>query len=242
MRLMIISLFIGVVFAPWAEGLQTPDRIVVTGSRIDRFGDDQVPATLITRRADELSVEISIEGDTRDRDQRILEIRRTLRRVFEAAGRNPLIQLDIEITREIGDDYYEVIEPFTAAMIDSVSVRNGSRADTSIVVLRATTPIRQQDNLQDIENRLETFIEGVDVVGRSLVDLYGDIDLIIAGGPARYRQELIAEIATDAHATAEQFGPDFAIEISGLEDAIRWQRHDELSLQLYINYDLTVRN
>jgi hypothetical protein len=83
MRLMIISLFIGVVFAPWAEGLQTPDRIVVTGSRIDRFGDDQVPATLITRRADELSVEISIEGDTRDRDQRILEIRRTLRRVLK---------------------------------------------------------------------------------------------------------------------------------------------------------------
>lgn len=239
--LFLTSLFAVFTLVPDAFALQD-DRIVVTGTRIAQFQNDQVPAVTIERRADELSIEISIEGDTRDPETRTAEIRQTLERVFRAAARDPLIQLDVEITRQLGEERYQVLRPFSEGMVRSIPIRSGRRPDSSVVVVRATTPIRENDTRADINSRIASFVASIDVVGRAEVSAQGAVDLIIAGGPARYRGDLIAEIAADAHRTAEQFGDDFTVDVSGMEDAIRWQRSDELSLRLYINYDLAVSN
>ena len=134
---------------PDAFALQD-DRIVVTGSRIAQFQNDQVPSVTIERRADELSIEISIEGDTRDLETRTAEIRQTLERVFRAAARDPLIQLDVEITRQLGEERYQVLRPFSEGMVRSIPIRSGRRPDSSVVVVRATTPIRDDDTRADM--------------------------------------------------------------------------------------------
>lgn len=215
------------------------DRIVVTGSRIERFELDEPPFITLVRRADELSVQVRVECDTRDRSLRIRELRETLINLSRRADRRDDVDLGVRIDQENLEG--EIIVDLTEAQINTMSFQRGYRPDTSVADVSVIMPIQTDDTPAELEARLEAFLESVELVGRTTFseDLE-DAALVITGGPERYRADMLAAIATNARDTQSAFGEEFTVTIGGLENAMRWQRSDALELSLYLPYQLTV--
>lgn len=215
------------------------DRIVVTGSRIERFERDEPPYITLIRRADELSVSVRVECDTRDRLTRIQELRRTLINLSRRATRSGDFDLGVTIDRENLEG--EVVVDLTEAQINSMNFERGYRPDTSVADVSLVMPIGTNDTPAQLQARLESFLDSVELVGRTTIS--EDMDeaaLVITGGPERYRSDILAAIAANARETQASFGDSFTVQIGGLENAMRWQRSAALDLNLYLPYDLVV--
>ncbi|WP_417494085.1 hypothetical protein [Maricaulis sp.] len=229
-------------FALTAPGfaLQSDDVIVVTGSRMADYESDFVPSVRLERRADAISVRVRVVCDTREEAQRLRELRDTLRNLVRAGRQSSNVAIGLLVDRnDIGD---QLIVDFDETMIDSLPIGTGrGRTDTSEVVIMATTAISPEDTVDATTARINDFIENTRVVGRTEMLNTNDWELTVTGGPARYRDEIIAAIAADAHRTAAAFGDDFTIEVSGLEGGVHWQRAGAMELSLYIDYALSVR-
>jgi len=250
-----IFLFAALTAALGAEATavqEAEDRVVVTGSRIQRSDFTSaspgaasipiVPAVTIFRRADEMTINLRIVGDTRDEGERNTELRQTLQRVVRTADRDSNIQIDIPQTRSFGGVRYSVLVQFTAEMIDNISISSAGREDTSLVTLRMTTPIQEDDTITSIRERLASFVAAIDVIGRTEISLQGTGELIIEGGPNRYRNDVIDAIAIEARETAQRFGEDYRITILGMENDLNWRQGGDLSVELFIPYALSVQN
>lgn len=222
-----------------ADAWQADEVIVVTGARLEAFEDDFVPYVHLVRQADAISVRLRVTCDTRDRTQRLEELRATLRNLVRAADRNRQVEAGLLIRQaEFGN---EIIIDFDTTMTESVEVRAGrGRSDVSEVVIMASTPIGDGDTVDSAAGRINSFIRQVELVGRTEVLNTGNWELTVTGGPSRYRQEIVSAIAANARETAASFGPDFEIGVSGLEGPVRWQQSSALELSLYIDYTLQV--
>lgn len=237
----LVALFIAAGISAPAAALQAEDTIVVTGSRIERYEDDLVPHIHLIRQADAISVRLRVVCDTRDRGQRVRELRDTLRNLIQTSNRDQSVDVGVLIEQsEFGN---EVIVDFDESMVETIQASAGyGRTDVSQVTIMATTPIRDTDTVDLAADRISDFVNAIRVVGRTEVLNTGDWVLTVTGGPARYRDEIISAISADARETAAVFGDEFAISVSGLESPVRWQQVSALELSLYINYDLTVES
>lgn len=239
MRLM-TALAAVLLFQPAGLAAQDEDeRIIVTGSRIERFERDEPPYITLHRRADELSVSIRVECDTRDRVMRIQELRQTLINLSRRAARRSDFDLGVTVDRENLEG--EVIVDLTEAQINSMDFQRGYRPDTSVADVSLVTPIGADDTPAQLEARLEAFLESVELVGRTTMsEDMEEAALVITGGPERYRLDMLAAIAANARDTQAAFGDRFTVQIGGLENAMRWQRADALDLNIYLPYELLV--
>jgi hypothetical protein len=59
-------------------------------------------------------------------------------------------------------------------------------------------------------------------------------------GPDRYRPQIAEAVANDAVRMARLFGEDYAVEVTGLEGTVQWQRRGTTDLFLFIPYRLTI--
>lgn len=207
------------------------EEVVVTGSRAISWDPDDIPAVQLARRADNLIVGVRVVNDTREAADRRQEITETLRSMARAAAARPDIDLSIE------DE--GVLIPFTEDMVSTLTLGTDGRVDTSMASFIVKTPIREGDTLDSASQRIESFVEGVREVGRSLADVSGDWQLSIID-PPKYRPAILAAIAADARATAAVFGADYAIEVGGLDGRVTWRQSAPLELSLFIPYDMSV--
>ncbi|WP_417495420.1 hypothetical protein [Maricaulis sp.] len=240
MRVFLSTIFMAFAIAAPGHALQAGDVVVVTGSRIQDYEDDFVPYVRLDRRADAISVRVRVVGDTRDDALRQRELRDTLRNLVRAGRQNPGINIGLLVSRnDLGD---QSIIDFDETMIETIAISAGrNRADTSEVVIMATTAISPTDTVDAATARINAFIDSTRVVGRTEVLNTNDWELTVIGGPVRYRDELIGAIAADAHRTAAAFGEGFTIEVDGLEGGVHWQRAGPMELTFYVDYALSVR-
>lgn len=219
------------------------EEIVVTASRISApsYGapaynavdvSSPVPVVRLERRADNLIVSIEVINDTRDAPTRRAEITRTLTSMARAAAAGSDIDLSI-----IKDGS---LVPFTEAMVGTLTLGvDSDRDDTSVATLVVKTPIRETDTLDSASDRIERFVEGAAMTGRSLAEISGAWQLSIVD-PPQYREPVVRLIAEDARATSAAFGEGYAVNVEGLENRVAWQQSGPLSLILYIPYRMTV--
>lgn len=221
-----------------AAKAQAVEEIVVTGTRMSasNYGAPvsviQVPVVRLERRADNLIVSIDVINDTRDATTRRNEITRSLTGMARAAATRGDIELSI--IKDGG------LTPFVESMIGTLTLGvDDGRDDTSVATLIVKTPILAGDTLDSASNRIEAFVEGSSMAGRSLAEISGDWQLSIVN-PPQYREPVIRLIADDARETSAAFGDGYAVTVDGLENRVAWQQSGPLSLILYIPYRMSV--
>jgi hypothetical protein len=206
------------------------EEIVVTGTRLARYEDYQVPQIFMKRRADFAIISLEVRSDTRDFSQRREEIRSALRGL-QARTR------DGAVTMALVDDEVGIVRDFTMAAAEEL-IRVDRRPDTSLITIRLRTPIRASDTLESINQRVESFVEQAPKPGRVEMET-GETQLTLVN-PQQYRDPLLSQITADGRRITEMLGQGYAIELSGLERQVAWQRSGELELTLFLPYSLSV--
>jgi hypothetical protein len=239
MKLFAVFAAAALLAAPFAAAAQDEtqaDEIVVTGSRIQRYVDPDVPQVVptvtVTRRADNLIVSVWVVNDTREAAGRRAELMQTLRNMARAAVSQPDIALSVQ------DDGQLVA--FTEEMISTLTLGvDGGRSDTSTTSLIIKTPIRPGDTLDTASGRIEQFVARIDKSGRTLVTITGGWQLSIVN-PAQYRPQVLEAIAADARRTSGIFGPAYAVEVQGMSNTLTWAQSGPLELAMFVPYSMTV--
>jgi len=206
-------------------------NIVVTGTKIRSEFDgysSSIPLVGFQRQADYLLQPVRITGDTRDAKQRVEEVYQTIAGFLRAANAQGF-------TVAYGD---VVTTDVTSANLRDLPLTNAGRPDTSGITLFATTKLAEM-NVATAQSRLAALLKGFRPVGRALVENGGSPSLSIVG-PDRHRPQIAEAVAKDAARMAALFGEGYAVEVTGLEGTVQWQRRGTTDLFLYIPYRLTI--
>ena len=206
-------------------------NIVVTGTKVRSDFDgysSSIPLVGYQRQADYLLQPIRITGDTRDAKQRVDEVYQTIAGFLRAANAQGF-------TIAYGD---LVTTDVTSANLRDLPLSNAGRPDTSGITLFATTKLAEMD-VKTAQSRLAALLKSFRPVGRALVEDGGSPSLSIVG-PDRYRPQIAEAVAKDAARMAGLFGEGYAVEVTGLEGTVQWQRRGTTDLFLFIPYRLTV--
>ena len=132
-----------------------------------------------------------------------------------------------------------VVEPLTLANYRDLTLGADSRPDTNRVELLVKAPLSGVD-AREATQRIERFIKAVKPVGRALIVHNDDLSLSVVA-PDQYRPEIARIIAADAAAMAAKFGPDYAVEVRGLNRPVDWSRASLTEVFLFIPYELVIR-
>jgi len=207
------------------------DEIVVTGARLERYEELQLPAITMTRRADAVLADATVWSDSRDPAVRSREIRATLEDMARRARAS-------DVTISLSQD--DVLRPFTVDLAMRL-LSYGGRADSSQVVVQLRTRTRgPEDTLDAVRGRFTQFVESISENGRASVEFDEDeLQLTVIDLP-QYRAPLLAAIVADGRTTAVAMGDGFRPEISGLESPIAFRRSGDLDLTLFVSYALRV--
>lgn len=205
-------------------------EIIVTGTRrnIDNY-DAQSPAVGLRKVADFAVQPVKVTGDTRDADVRHQEI-------YETIGRAIGLANSYGVQLAFGD---VIIEPLTLANYRSLTLDKDDRPDTNKVTLLVKAKLTGAD-AGEATARIDRFLRAVKPVGRALIEPTDDMTLSVVA-PDQYRGEIGRLIAADATAMAAKFGPDYAVEVRGLNRPVEWSRASLTEVFLYVPYDLVIR-
>lgn len=207
-------------------------EVMVTGSRVtdrDEPGGGR-PAIGLRRTADFAVMYVSIVGDTRETDRRREEILTMVRSAIDLAGRS-----GIELST--GDF---ILAPLTAANYRTLQMVNDGRPDTDRVTFLIKTRLSGEADGNAALQRLQQFIRSVPANGRAEIRPTGELTLSVVA-PDQYRGQILDLIAADSRATALRFGPNYAVEASGLDRPVEWSRASPTEVILYVPYSIVVR-
>jgi hypothetical protein len=205
-------------------------EIVVTGSRRSLDGYDSATPSIGLKRVADFAIQpVNVTGDTRDSRLRSEEMYQTIRRAIDLAGSHGVQLAFGEI----------IVEPLTAENYRDLTFSGDGRPDTSRVEILVKAPLAGTD-AKEATARIDRFIKAIKPVGRALVAPSDDLSLSVVA-PDQYRPEIARIIAADAAAMAAKFGPDYAVEVRGLNRPVDWTRASLTEVFLYIPYDLLIR-
>ena len=206
------------------------EEIVVTGARMVEWDPDDIPHVSVVRRADNLVTSVRVEADTRDRTQRLNELRATLRNMAAAAAQSPVIELGV------GSD---VIGELDQNQLDRIIIPDGTKPDFSFATLLIKTRVGPGDSFDTAAGRLRAFAAATKTVGRAQVVPSNDYDLTLVN-PNQYRPQIMAAVAQDARSAAASFGEGYGVRLEGLENRVTWYQYSPLELALFIPYTLEI--
>lgn len=228
MRGLRIALMGLVSLAPQAAWSQQ-EEIIVTAARRDQDDyDDSAPLVGLRRTADFAVRPVKITGDTRDPQKRRDEIFAMVRNAIETAARQG-VELS---TGEV------VLTPLTLANYRDLELGNDKRPDTEQVGFFVKSSLKGSDAKAALD-RIERYIKAVPVVGRAELIATGDLTLSVVD-PDQYRAEIVAMVAADARTTAARLGPDYGVDITGLDKRVLWSRDGLTEVLLYVPYSYRV--
>lgn len=229
MKKLICVMIAFVVAEPLFAQDYSSQEIMVTAQRIeqDDYSDFQ-PAVGLRRSADFLVQAVTIRGDTRDADQREIEIRKMLTGAVKVASNRgvELAQGDFIITR------------LTLENVEELELVSDRRPDSERVdfLVKASLSGRTVKQAQEV---IRDFIKAVPENGRAQMDEMGDASLSVVG-PDSYRDQIIAAVSEDAKRQAAIVGSDYAVELTGLNMPVQWTRAGPGEVLLFIPYELKV--
>lgn len=232
-----VLVFAAILFSCAASAQDEPpavsvgsQEIVVTGTRRSLEGyDAQTPSVGMKRVADFAIQPVVVTGDTREADLRHEEMYQTIRRAIELAGGHGVQLAFGEV----------VVEPLTLANYRDLTFGTDSRPDTNRVEILVKAPLTGAD-AKEATARIDRFLKAIRPIGRALVVSSDDLSLSVVA-PDQYRPEIARIIAADAAAMAAKFGPDYAVEVRGLNRPVDWTRASLTEVFLYIPYELVIR-
>jgi len=204
-------------------------EIVVTAQRRsgDYYSDEQTVIGL-RRDADSAVQSIWITSDSRAESMRKSEIHAMLLAALQraAAAGVQLVMGDFELV------------PVTTANYRDLVFQTGNRPDTSKIVLYVKAKLAGSTG--NAQKRIDDFVTAVPTTGRALLEKQGNLTLTIIN-PDQYRDDVVKLIAESAKRYASYFGPDYGVEVGGLNEQLSWTQVSNTQVFLYIPYRFSIR-
>ena len=203
-------------------------EVVVTGNRLNaRYAQENRPVVGLRRQADAAVLQIAIASDSRDEAIRKREIHTILLAALDRAGAAGV---------ELVTGGFELV-PVTKATYQDLPLVSAGRVDTSQATLMIKVKLAR--SITVAEQRLDAFIKGVPRTGRGTVDKSGGLALTIVN-PDQYRDAIVQLVADNARHYAGMFGPDYAVQVSGVDGQIFWSQISGTDVFLYVPYRYTI--
>ena len=201
------------------------EEIVVTARKTSI---EVMPGSFLQRKADFLLLEVAVENDSRDADQRESEIYKTLKDLLAAADKNG--DVEVSLISEGG-----IVTPMTKDNY-KVKLGRGSRPDTSrtSISLKTRIPASEQDG-QKLIDRLRNFLDAVERQGRTELTAVGEVEVSVVG-PNQYRDEVIDVFAKDVKKVTGALDGSYKVVVEGIDEPVGFYRMGLLEIALYIPY------
>ena len=230
-RLFLAAAMLGTTPLPaFAQNAGTPGlgEVVVTGNRLNaRYAQQDRPVVGLRRQADAVVLQLSIASDSRDPETRKREIHAILLAALDraAAAGLDLVTGGFELT------------PVTKASYQDLPLVSAGRVDTSQATLMVK--VKLAGSITAAEQRLDAFIKSVPRTGRGTIDKVGGLSLTIVN-PDQYRDAIVQLVADNARHHAAMFGPDYAVQASGVDGQVSWSQVIGTDVFLYVPYRYTI--
>jgi hypothetical protein len=112
--------------------------------------------------------------------------------------------------------------------------------DGSTTFIRLKVKTKLEGSIASAQKKINTFIKGVPATGRSQIEQKGALALTIIN-PEQYRDEIYRRIAAGAKHAGSFYGPDYGVDVTGLDRDIAWEQVSNTEVFLYIPYDFAIR-
>lgn len=168
-------------------------------------------------------------GDTRDQPKRVREVYQMIENAIKLA---PKFGLQLAYGER-------TVEPLTLQNYSDLTLSNAGRPDTSRAVFLIKVPLSTTASGSAAEKKIAEFIKAVEPVGRAEFTGGDDLTLSVVA-PDQYRGAVADAIAADAKAMATKLGPEYGVEIEGLNRPVEWTRANLSEVLLYIPYKLVI--
>ena len=203
-------------------------EVVVTGNRTSaRFAQQDRPVVGLRRQADSAVLQLSIASDSRDEAVRKREIHTILLAALDRAAAAGV---------ELVTGSFELV-PVTRANYQDLPLLSAGRVDTSQANLMVK--VKLAGSITVAEQRLDAFIKSVPRTGRGTIDKTGVLTLTIVN-PDQYRDAIVTLVAENARHYAAIFGPDYAVQVSGVDGQVFWSQVSGTDVFLYVPYHYTI--
>jgi hypothetical protein len=205
-------------------------EVIVTAQR--RAADDyssDMPAVGLRRTADFAVQEVTIMGDTRDKEQRQSEIYDMVKGAIGTAARNG-VQL------AYGE---RTLQALTLENYRDLSLEGDRRPDSEKVGFLVKVALGNGVDARTAHARITAFVKAVRPVGRAQMEETGDLTLSVVA-PDQYRGAVADIIAADAKQMAAKLGDGYGVEIEGLNRPVEWTRAGLSEVLLYVPYKLVI--
>ena len=203
-------------------------EVIVTGNRLNAgYAQENRPVIGLRRQADSAVQTISFSSDSRDESTRKKEIHTMLSAAIDraAAAGVDLVIGNFELT------------PVTKANYQELPLNWAGRVDTSKVDVMAK--VKLGGSTVSAEQRIAVFVKTLARNGRGAIDKSSGLTLTIVN-PDQYRDDIVKLVAEDARTRAAIFGPDYAVQVTGIDGQIFWSQVSGTDVFLYIPYRYTV--
>jgi hypothetical protein len=245
---------------PATPSLAQDEYIVVTGSRIQSKTAPPVPPPPVVglrRQADSAVRDVEIVSDSRTEDLRRSEVQAMLLAAIDLARREGVTLVTgefelVELNRENWQDQFPGLAKQDADVEDDEDDDSdyddddenapppAFKDDGSTMVIHLKVKTRLDGSVDNAEKKIAAFVKKVPVTGRSEMKQRGGLALTIVN-PEQYRGEIYGRIASAAKNAVSFYGPDYGLELTGLDNAIEWKQVSNTEVFLFIRYDFAVR-
>jgi hypothetical protein len=237
------------------------ENIVVTANRISpsRGGVaviERRPIIGLRRQADSALRRIEITSDSLDKEMRRKEVEAMLMSALDRAGKEGLNLVIgefvvVEVTRANWKDLFPALAGKAAADDDADDddddededdngrAKSRFEDDGDTATLRLMVKTKLTGSIADAQRRITSFAKGVPATGRSEIHQKGDLALTIIN-PEQYRDEIYRRIAAGSKHAVSFYGPEYGLQITGLDREIAWAQVSNTEVFLYIPYTFIV--
>ncbi|MDB5706630.1 MAG: hypothetical protein JWN66_3746 [Sphingomonas bacterium] len=230
-------------------------EIVVTGMRNSLSGPatviQQPPVIGLKRTADSAVRTIEIVSDSREEGMRKREVQAMLLDAIDRAKRDGFSLVTgqfelVEVTRANWQDQF----PALAGKVDTIDADDDDDDDNkqepafedvgSTATVRLKVKTKLDGSIGNAQQKINGFVKSVPATGRSQIEQKGELALTIIN-PEQYRDEIYRRIAAGSKHAVTFYGPEYGLEVTGLDQSIAWKQVSNTEVFLYIPYGFSIR-
>lgn len=241
-------------------------ELIVTASRASNSlsatpigigrGVQQPPVIGYKRLADSAVRNIEIVSDSRDADMRKREVQAMLLAAIDRAKRDGLNLVTgqfelVEVTRANWEDQFPGLGGKPEAEEDEDDDYDDYNDDDnqpkpafddngSETRVRLKVKTKLDGSIGNAQAKISSFAKAVPATGRSQIEQKGGLALTIIK-PEQYRDEIYRRIAEGAKHAVGFYGPDYGVDVGGIDNAIGWKQVSNTEVFLYIPYSFSIQ-
>lgn len=257
-----LALFATMNFAPalFAQDGGGGSEIVVTAQRLSnsvsplQLASPNPPVIGLRRMADSAVRNIEIVSDSREAGMRKREVQAMLLDAIDRAKRDGFNLVTgqfelVEVTRANWQDQFPGLAGKANAATDEDDEDEDDEDDAapaafeddgSTATVRLKVKTKLDGSIGNAQQKISAFVKSVPANGRAQIQQKGGLALTIIN-PEQYRDEIYRRIAAGAKQAVSFYGPEYGLDVTGLDQGIAWKQVSNTEVFLYIAYGFSIR-